>query len=136
VSPAKQDRIARDLAKLREVDAVYTTTGQSVSLRLTLESVQKLQSFLEEVVGKRGVELHSTQIITNVVKDEPPSLDPTMLIMNLKCDYCGGAVTSTRPSTLVAGSSHYYFCCKTCRRAYLDKFGPRLAKIAARALHS
>jgi hypothetical protein len=37
-------------------------------------------------------------------------------------------VSRARPYTIAAGSSRYYFCCKTCRNAYLDKFGSRLAK--------
>ena len=52
--------------------------------------------------------------------------------MNLKCDYCQEEVSRARPYTIAAGPSRYYFCCKTCRRAYLDKFGSRLAKTKRR----
>ena len=129
-SPSSQERVANALARLPEVGSVYMTAGRSITMKLTLGSVKELQPFLKKnVLGKQGVNLDSTQVITNVVKDEPPSVDPSSLIMNLKCDYCGGDVTSSRPFTVVAGPSHYYFCCKTCRKAYLDKFGPRLAKI-------
>ena len=72
----------------------------------------------------------SSQIITSIVKEEPASLLPGGLAMNLKCDYCGGDVTSSRPYTVAAGSSHYYFCCKTCRKDYLAEHGKRLAKIS------
>ena len=129
-SSASAQRIADELAELREVEAVYMTTGQGITLKVTLGNAQDLQSFLgKNVLKRRGVDVTSTQIITSTVKEEPASLLPAGLIMNLKCDYCEGDVTSSRPYTAAAGSSHYYFCCKTCRKAYLEKHGKRLAKI-------
>ena len=129
IGSSSAEKTAKDLARLREVEAVYLTTGQSITFKVTLDSVQRLRSFLNEnVLRRRGAEITSSQIITSTVKEEPPSLLPSMLAMNLKCDYCRGDVTSSRPYTLGAGSSHYYFCCKTCRKVYLDKHGQRLAK--------
>ena len=123
-------KIADDLAELREVEAVYMTTGQSITLKVTLDSAQELQSFLaRNMLKRKGIDVTSSQIITSTVKEEPASLLPGSLIMNLKCDYCGGDVTSSRPYTVAAGSSHYYFCCKTCRKDYLAEHGKRLAKI-------
>ncbi len=130
VGSASAQKIANDLAMLREVEAVYMTTGQSITLKVTLDAVQGLQSFLaENLLRKRGIDVTSSQIVTSTVKDEPPSLQPSIVSMNLKCDYCSGDVTSSRPYTIAAGSSHYYFCCKTCRKAYLEKHGKRLAKL-------
>jgi len=124
-------KIADDLAELREVEAVYMTTGQSITLKVTLDSTQELQSFLaRNVLKRRGVDVTSSQIITSTVKEEPISILPGGLVMNLKCDYCGGDVTSSRPYTVATGSSHYYFCCKTCRKDYLSEHGKRLAKIS------
>jgi DNA-binding Lrp family transcriptional regulator/ribosomal protein L24E len=142
VDSSSAERIAKELARLREVEAVYLTTGQSIMFKVNLSNAHRLHSFLTENVLKRlGVDVTSSQIITSTVKEEPTSLLPSMLVMDLKCDYCGGDVTSGRPYTVGAGSSHYYFCCKTCRKAYLDEHGPRLAKIsrkltAAQALHA
>ncbi len=141
VDPTTAEKLAKDLAKLREVEDVYITTGQGITLKVALDGVQGLQSFLSKnVAGKHGLEVTSSQIVTSVVKEEPPSLLPSTLTMKLKCDYCHGEVTSSRPYTIAAGYSHYYFCCKTCRQAYLDKFGSRLAKTsrnyARQTLHS
>ena len=131
VDSGSVEKIAGDLAKLREVEGVYMTTGQSITLKDSLGDVKELQPFLGENVLKRaGVDVTSSQIITSTVKEEPPSLAPNALIMNLKCDYCGGDVTSSRPYTVAAGPSHHYFCCKICRKAYLDKHGSKLVKIA------
>ena len=128
---ASLQNIADELAELREVEAVYMTTGQSISLKVTLDSPLELQSFLaRNLLKRRGVDVTSSQIITSTVKEEPVSLLPGGLVMNLKCDYCGGDVTSGRPYTVATGSSHYYFCCKTCRKDYLSEHGKRLAKMS------
>jgi DNA-binding Lrp family transcriptional regulator len=133
VPPASAQKTADDLAKLREVEAVYMTTGQGITLKVDLDNVQQLQAFLaENLLNRRGVEVLTSQVITSTVKEEPPSIIPGMLVMDLKCDYCGGEVTSSRPYTMTVGSTRYYFCCKTCKRGYLDKHARRLAKIAGR----
>ncbi len=130
IDSTSAEKVANDLARLREVENVYMTTGQSMTLKVALDGVQELQLFLKRnVLGKPNVKVTSSQIITSIVKEEPASPMPGTLTMNLRCDYCHGEVTSRRPYTVAAGSSHYYFCCKTCRKAYLDKYGPRLAKI-------
>jgi len=124
------EKVAHDLAKLAEAEHVYTTTGESITLKVGLENVRDLVPFLRQHVLQRGgVTVSSSQIITNVVKEEPPSLVPTALTMDLACDYCQGEVTSSRPYTISVGSSHYYFCCKTCKRDYLEKHGSKLAKL-------
>lgn len=132
VDPSATERVAEMLARLSETRAVFVTADQGLSLRVALRSVGELQTFLKgSVLGRCGVVgVTSTQIVSKVVKDEPPSLArESVLPMDLKCDYCAGEVAGSRPYTLSAGISRYYFCCKTCRKAYLEKFGERLAKI-------
>jgi DNA-binding Lrp family transcriptional regulator len=130
VTSGLPEKIAKELAKLREVEEVYTTTGQTVALKVALDDVQELQTFLKRNVLRRpGVDVTSSQIVIGVIKEEPPSLLPSVLTMNLKCDYCYGEVTSNRPYTIVVGSSRYYFCCKTCKRDYLVKHDATLEKL-------
>jgi DNA-binding Lrp family transcriptional regulator len=132
VSSTVAEEVARDLALLREVEDVYMTTGQGITLKVALDSPRSLQSFLKlGALAKPGVDVTSSQIITSVVKEEPPALLPSAMTMNLRCDYCSEEVTRSRPYTLAAGSSHYYFCCRTCRKAYLDKYGSRLEKLGS-----
>jgi len=127
---ASAEKVARNLAKLSEVEDVYMTTGQNLTLKVALNDVHGLQPFLKRnILDRPSVHVTSSQIITSIVKEEPPSIIPGMLTMNLKCDYCHEEVTRRRPYTIAAGAYHYYFCCKTCREAYLDKYGSRLAKI-------
>ena len=129
VKSSSTERLANDLAKLQEVESVYITTGQGMTVKVALDDVAGLQAFLNRsLLARRGVSVVSSQIITSVVKEEPASAIPTSLTIDLRCDYCHEEVSRARPYTIAAGSSRYYFCCKTCRNAYLDKFGSRLAK--------
>jgi YHS domain-containing protein len=84
----------------------------------------------KNLLTRRGVEVTSAQIITSTAKEEPASLFAGGLMMNLRCDYCGEDVTSSRPYTLTVGPSHYYFCCKTCKKSYLEEHGKSLLKIS------
>jgi DNA-binding Lrp family transcriptional regulator len=129
VKSSSAERLANDLAKLPEVESVYITTGQGMTVKVALDGAAGLQTFLNRsMLARRGVSVASSQIITSVVKEEPAPILPASLTMNLRCDYCREEVSRARPYTMAAGPSRYYFCCKTCRNAYLDKFGSRLAK--------
>lgn len=130
VGPYSQDGFAREISRLREVVEVYLTADQGVALKVALDDVRDLQPFLRRLTaGKPRAAVTLSQIVTSVVKEEPPTRLPKVMELKLKCDYCHGDVTTGRPYSLVAGASRYYFCCKTCRRGYLDKYGPRLAKL-------
>ena len=127
-----EEKLARELAKLEEVDEVYITSGRGLAFKVALDDVRGLQPFLKRrVLVRPGVEVTADMIVTMVVKEEPPTRLPPTLDMKLKCDYCHGEVAGSRPYTLVAGPAHYYFCCKTCRRSYLEEHGPGLAKVRA-----
>jgi DNA-binding Lrp family transcriptional regulator len=129
------EKVARQLARLPAVEDVYATTRQDLSLKVGLEKAQDLEPFLNQRFLKRpGINVTSSQIITLFGKEKPAplALSPA-IVMNLRCDYCHGEVMSNRPYTMAVGSSHYYFCCKTCKKGYLDKYGKRLAKLRGRA---
>jgi DNA-binding Lrp family transcriptional regulator len=130
VNSSSAEKLGRDLSKLPEVENIYVTTGQGMTVKVALNDVAGLQKFLSRrVLAQPGVSVASSQIITKVVKEEPAPLSPSALIMNLKCDFCHEEVARARPYTLTTSFSRYYFCCKTCRNAYLEKFGPRLARV-------
>lgn len=133
VNSSSVEKLGRDLSKLPEVENIYVTTGQGITVKVALSDVADLQRFLNRsVLARAGVSVISSQIITKVVKEEPAPLSPDALIMNLRCDFCHEEVARARPYTLNTCPSRHYFCCKTCRNAYLEKFGPRLAALKRR----
>jgi DNA-binding Lrp family transcriptional regulator len=137
VTSSSLEKLARDLSEFPEVESLYVTTGQGLTMKVALDDVAGLQSFLSRrALARAGVNIVSSQIITRVVKDEPAPISAAALRMDLKCDYCHEDVARSRPYTVVVGPSHYYFCCKTCRAAYLEKYGSRLANARKRGLHS
>jgi DNA-binding Lrp family transcriptional regulator len=130
VNTALAERLARDLSKLPEVENIYVTTGQGMTVKVALDDVSGLQNFLSKgAMAQPGVSVTSSQIITRVVKEEPAPISPSDLVMNLMCDFCHEEVSRPRPYTIAADPLRYYFCCKTCRNAYVDKFGSRLASV-------
>jgi Lrp/AsnC family transcriptional regulator, leucine-responsive regulatory protein len=150
VSSGSPEKLSSSLAKLPEVQDAYLTTGQCVTVKLNLRRPQELQSFLGRAFMEReGAEVISSQIVTRIVKEEPrasaahsssssSSSFADMTSMDLRCDHCHGEVASSRPYTMSVGSSHYYFCCRTCKKEYLDSHRSRLAKLGFRgagALH-
>jgi DNA-binding Lrp family transcriptional regulator len=129
VDSSSVDTIARDLSRLPEVEDIYITTGNGMVMKVALDEVAGLQPFLNlGAFARPGVRVASSEIITSIVKEEPAPLSAAALVMDLRCDYCHEEIARARPYTVVGSSARYYFCCKTCRNAYLDKFGSRLAK--------
>ncbi len=127
VDPLSATDVANHFAKLSEVQSVYTTTGQLITLKVNLQTAQELQPFLTNHVPEEA-QVISSEIITGTIKEEEyvPVVSKA-LTMDLKCDYCGGPVASSRPYTISSHFSHYYFCCKTCRKAYIAKNGRKLS---------
>jgi Lrp/AsnC family leucine-responsive transcriptional regulator len=128
------EKIAKEFAELRGVEDVYVTAEQSVILKIALENVQELQSFLEKRVwGRPEVSVAHSEVISATLKERPPAVPPNEITMDLRCDFCGGNVANNRPYTISIGHFHRYFCCKTCRKAYLAKYGSKLAKLKAQS---
>ncbi len=126
--------VAKKLAHIKQVLGVFITTGESIiTLKVISENTQALQHFLTgKYLRDLGVEVVSTQIITETLKDEYPVPFADEFTMNLKCDLCKGDITSNRPYTIKVGSVRYYFCCKTCRRSYLDRHAARIVALNER----
>jgi DNA-binding Lrp family transcriptional regulator len=130
VAPGASEALASGLLPLREVEGVYATTGDSnMTLKVRLGSVRDLQSFVKAHLMPGKAAVTANQIVTETLKDEPPSLSSSSLSMKLTCEYCGGEISSERPYNIVSGPLRYYFCCRTCRKEYLEEHGPRLSKL-------
>ncbi len=140
VPPSRVEIVAKKLARLPEVEDAYVVAGPYVLLKLALESPQILQKFLADNASLGSdVELASTQVVTEIIKEGPVTLEAAKLTIRLKCDYCDGDISSGRPFRVRVNKSDRYFCCKTCKRAYLEKYALRLSKLrqlARPTLHS
>jgi DNA-binding Lrp family transcriptional regulator len=130
---ASSDEIALALGKLDQVYEVILTTGQNnLVAKLRLENAQELQKFLTSALLKKmKVKVTGSQIITSTVKDEYPLPFAEGFHFDLRCDFCNGEISNPKPYTIKVASSRYYFCCKTCKKEYLEKHGEAIRKLKA-----
>ena len=131
VPSATIEKVAKELGRKPEVVGVFITTGaNNLMLKISLRNAQSLHRFLTSSdFRKLGVEVAGSQIITQTVKDEPPLPFTDEINMRLTCDLCKGEITSSTPYTIRVASTKYYFCCKTCKAAYLEKHSDRIKSI-------
>lgn len=124
-------KAARYLSKRPEVYSVYLTTGtNNLMVKLSVPNAQSLQRFLESsYIKKLGIQVISSQVVTQTIKDEHPLPFAGEFKMKLSCDLCKGDITSSRPYTIKVASTRYYFCCKTCKANYLEEYRERIKKI-------
>lgn len=124
---------AKKLVQMKEVCDLYATTGENnITLKVNFTDTQALREFLEgRALRALGAEVVTSQVITGTLKDEHPIPFAEGFKMKLRCDFCKGNITSNRPYSIKVASTRYYFCCKLCRRSYLDKHGERIKSINA-----
>lgn len=135
VKAGDADRVSKKLSAIEEAAGVFVTTGENnITLKVCCADARALQELanarLPKLIGGGG-EVVSSQLIVKTVKNEQPALIPTgEVTVDLRCDLCKGEIASNRPYNIRVGSTYHYFCCKTCRKAYLVKYHSRLANMA------
>jgi DNA-binding Lrp family transcriptional regulator len=136
------DRVAMSLARMEEVTGVFITTGEeNLVVRVSSEDVEGLQRFVGSKLARHlEGELVSDDVVTRTLKDERSTRLKESATIRLRCDFCGQEITSSRPYNIQVGSTYHYFCCRTCRKSYLEKHRSRIKLAASRAgqtnLHS
>jgi DNA-binding Lrp family transcriptional regulator len=122
---------ALKLSELDEVRSIFLTTGESnLMLRIILKDSRDLQDFISSRVKEFGnIQVLSSQIITQTIKDEQGIIIKEDMGLSLKCDYCKGDIATT-PFKLKVGQGERYFCCKTCQSAYKEKYKSRIESLS------
>ena len=125
--------VTKRLSALPEVSGLFVTTGENnVTLRVSCADPSRLQDLLNVRLPKLfDGDVVSSQLIVSTVKDEQSVNVPNGLNIKLRCDLCREEITSDRPYVVRVGTAYHYFCCRTCRRSYLDRYGHRIMKINA-----
>ena len=133
VPPTEADRLSKWFGGLGEVAGVYVTAEEHrIVLKVRAESVRELEGFLDRATN-RGCEVVASQIVSRIVKDEQPVRLKSGSGLEMRCDFCKGPISSNRPYTVKLGPAGYYFCCRICRRSYLEKHRSRMEAIKSRA---
>ena len=112
---------ARGLARLPEVDGVFLTVGHgNLMVRLATNDLQEIEAFVNRKLAGKSWEVVSTEVVERTVKDERKMMIPDAALLALKCDFCGQEIKSERPFNIRVGLTYHYFCCRTCRKSYLE----------------
>jgi DNA-binding Lrp family transcriptional regulator len=114
--------------KVDEVKGVYITAERLVILKVNMANVRELEKLLSRIAAM-GCEVIESVIISNTLKDEQPFILRDNLILEAKCDFCGGPITSEKPYNIKVKNLKYLFCCRTCRSAYIEKNRKRLERL-------
>jgi len=124
---SKLEEVIKTLNKIEEVRCIYVTAGDSnLIIKVFADDVKALQDFLTTSIAKLdGVTITSSNIITRIVKDEPGIILRPGLGVRLKCDFCGREIKG-KPETLKVDDGERYFCCKTCRSSYMEKYHDKI----------
>lgn len=134
VKAAGSKSVSRRLLALEEVSGVFVTTGEhNITLKVNCADPRQLQELMSTKLPQMidGGEVVSSQLIVDTVKDEQPVVLSRDITVKLRCDDCKGEVTSDRPYNIRVGSMRHYFCCRTCRKSYLEKYAGRIRRINA-----
>jgi tryptophan synthase beta subunit len=128
------EKIDTSLARMDEVSGVFMTSGEAnLTVRIGADDVDNLQRLITEKVVKRlDAEVVSSDVVTRVVKDSQGAALRPQTTLHLRCDYCHGEVTGERPYTVKVGPTYHYFCCRTCRKSFMEERGKRVRRVAAR----
>ena len=133
VKAGDTNSVSKKLAGVEEVSYIFVTTGENnITLRVNCVDLKQFQDFLNKRLPHlvKG-EVISSQLIVSATKEEQPVHLTNDITIKLRCDYCKGDVTASRPYNIRVGESYHYFCCRTCRRPYLEKYGQRIKRINA-----
>jgi len=133
VDYSKLGEVIQALEKIEEVRSIYTTTGEAnLTLRVFAEDVKALQDFLTTSIARLdGVTIVSSDVVARIVKEQPAVVLKPGLGVRLTCDYCGREIRG-KPETLKIGGGERFFCCKTCRSSYQEKYKDKIESLARR----
>ncbi len=127
---------AKGLARLPEVDGVFLTVGGgNLMVRLTANDLEEVEAFVNRRLVGKGWEVLSTEVVERTVKDERTTLIPDAALLALKCDYCGQEIAAERPFNIRVGLTYHYFCCRTCRKSYLEGHRGEIEAARRKARH-
>ncbi len=120
--PRAADEVARRIASREWARRVLTGRPGWILVDVSLARREDLDLILEEVSALRDVAEVQDYAGLKTLKDEPAVLPPDRLRANVPCFECKGPIQGEPVKVRLDGRYHY-FCCPTCERLYLEKYG-------------
>jgi DNA-binding Lrp family transcriptional regulator len=124
--------VADSLSSLAEVKNVYLTTGEyNMALKLSLESVERLEEFVRQEISLiEGVKSLSYHIITKIVKEVRTMRITEGPTINVKCDYCRNEIVGHAKVFNIGNKFDRNFCCNSCLTLYKQKYKGRIESLS------
>ena len=120
--PRAADEVARRIASRAWARRVLTGRPGWILVDVGLGHREDLDLILEEVSALPDVADVQDYVGLKTVKDEPAVLPSDRLTANVPCFECKGPILGEPVKVRLDGRYHY-FCCHTCERLYVEKYG-------------
>jgi DNA-binding Lrp family transcriptional regulator len=132
VDPSCSMNIADRLSSFVEVKDAYNTTGEyNITLKLNLDSVERLEEFVRrEISPIEGIKSLSYHIITKIVKEDQSMRITKGLSIRVKCDYCRNEIVGYAKVFNIGNKFERNFCCNSCLTLYKQKYKGRIESIS------
>ncbi|MHA1381741.1 MAG: winged helix-turn-helix transcriptional regulator [Candidatus Helarchaeota archaeon] len=120
----KLDEIISKLEKFDVIQEIYTSIDKNnLILKLFVEDNEELNHFISTELSQIN-EIEKFQSIS-VLKTIKRRVNPNVLKpgfgFKINCDYCQAEIKGT-PIKAIVDKEEYYFCCNTCKKAFLERF--------------
>lgn len=116
------DRVAREIADSAWARRVLTGRPGWILVDATVVRREEVDAILRQVSSLHDVLEVQEYLGLRSVKDEPPALLPDRLSASLVCFECKGPIRGD-PVRVRRDGRYHYFCCHSCERLYLEKYG-------------
>ncbi len=120
--PRAADEVARRIAAREWARRVLTGRPGWILVDVSLPHREDLDLIREEVSALPDVAEVQEYVGLKTVKDEPAVLPRDRLTANVPCFECQGPILGD-PIKVRRDGRYHYFCCHTCERLYLEKYG-------------
>lgn len=116
------DRVAREIADSAWARRVLTGRPGWILVDATVVRREEVDAILRQVSSLHDVLEVQEYLGLRSVKDEPPALLSDRLSTSLVCFECKGPIRGD-PVRVRRDGRYHYFCCHSCERLYLEKYG-------------
>lgn len=130
--PRAAESVAQRIAVREWARRVLTGRQGAILVEITLGRREDVDAILEEVSDLPGVADVRDYVGLRTIKDESAVLPEGPLSANVACFECKGPIHGDPIKVRLDGRYHY-FCCHSCERLYLEKYGRIKAAARKRA---
>jgi Lrp/AsnC family leucine-responsive transcriptional regulator len=116
------EELKKKLENIKEIRAFYTTAGEKqILIDAEVGGLERVDSFVSEMVRELGLTNISSFVVTSVLKEEFGSSVEPNTALRFRCDFCG-AVIYGKPLIEYIDGGRYYFSAKSCAEAYKQRY--------------